>query len=312
MKPFKSIVMLLFYSFIMLLFQHTYAGHISSRDIKLVLNNRGNPGTFYFYFTLDTAISSSDYLRLVMPFQIGSISSGYWGIYSDCIDSTSVQNAAVLASTISGDTNAFFVQFFYDTAGSVPAPLSSSVEYFLRFVATPAAGATVGISSPVMIYTVSNNQGNWITYDFNPVFGLIYLADDYPKTMSVAISIDSSQTNSQKLGASYLANFDFTPTQTIANGARIYLATIDQSFSLTNCQSIANPTQGFYSFSSIVFENASPNTIRATISEAVKLQKYRFLCTVTNPSLAKTSGIVVRSWYRYQGTVVESGTSTLR
>ena len=291
-------------------FQRGLTGQIWARDIKLVSNNRGSEGTFYFYFELDTAISSTDYFRFVMPFQIDSVNSGFWGEYTNCVDSLQTQKATVTASAITGDTNAFFVQFYLDAAGSVGAPLFRNTLYFLSFQATPDSSASLGISMPVQTLTVSNNVGSWITYDYNPTFGIIDLLGASGTAMTVALSIDSSQTNSAVPNAFYLANIDFTPTTTIANGATIYITTTNEDFYLSNCSSVNNSTVGYSSFSSITFKNVAPYSIVATINNTVQAIKYRFVCTVQNPSQSATGGVTVTNWYLYQSSIVETGSVT--
>ena len=289
------------------------AGQIWSRDIKIVPNNKESEGMFYFYFSLDTSISSTDYLRFVLPFGLNETTpEAYWDVYIDCDDAGSTKKAIVEASTVSGDeANAFFVRFASDMTGTLYSSLVNNQYYYLKFKATPVASNDERITTPVKMYTVSrNDQNSWITYDYNTAFGLIYLARKYSSSMLVSITISESQSNYQQLGGTYPTRFDFTPSSEISNGALIYLTLTDQRFTITDCSSVQNTTQGFYRFSKISFESKNTYTIVATVDEAVKTQKYRFSCSVTNAGVTASSTASVTIWHRYQTTIVQAGSST--
>lgn len=44
-----------------------FGGHISKWDVELNYNNAGYASEFYLSFSLDTTLSATDYLKIVMP-----------------------------------------------------------------------------------------------------------------------------------------------------------------------------------------------------------------------------------------------------
>ena len=298
---------MLAFTFLLLLVPSILGGQITSWDIKYNLNNKGSQGTLYFYFKLSTPIAKDDYLRIVMPFPMSGITDVYWGVYAECDDTLVNQAAIMTASAISGDANAFFVSFYEDTEFTLPVGLVADTQYFLRFSGTPGSSSTTGVVGPVQVLTVSNNIGNWVTYDYNPVFGMIYLANDYTKLMTVTITIDIFQTTQNDVGAKYPVQFDIIPTVAIAGNARLDFIMTNPGFSISGCYSASSTLPSISAISAITYTQTNSYTIRMTIGQSLNAQRYRFFCNVTNPTTPGTGGLQVMSWYGNSDTIVESG-----
>ena len=290
------------------LFLVANAGNISPHDIILSPNNIDSPSNITFIFTLDSSLAPTDYMRIVLPFSLDSIQSARWDTYVNCSTIGPTKRASVAASTITGDSNIYFVQFYNDLLGNALASLKANVTYFLTIEATISATAA-GIFDPIQIYTVSNNVGNWIVYDSNTVFGTVALADAYSDTIKVSVTIPSTQTNSQVLGATYTVYIDIQPTITIKNQARIDIQLTNSNFSLLSCLNVKYPTSNTPLLFP-AFQHLSENAIRAIVSKefsAANAAIYRFECLVQNPVIPDTSNIQIITRMGYANTIVESG-----
>ena len=299
--------MLFFYFLTLFFIPATLAGHIRSWDIKYLLNNKNNEGTFSFFFKLQTNIAKDDYLRIDLPFPLLNVNDEWWNLYEDCNDSLVTKKAKVVRSTIPGDAKGYFVSFYNDTSMNYLEALNSSQAYFIKFKGTPDSSSTTGVVGPVKLATVSNNAGNWITYDYNPVYGLIYLANDYSKLMPINITIDSFQIGRTDIGSTYPVQIDIQPTLAIHGNARIDIKMSNPLFTVANCKSIESISDGIPRFASAVFTSLAASAIRVSLSQSVDARKYRFICDVTNPNEPATGGIQVLTWYGNQETIVESG-----
>jgi len=299
-------ITLLFLSFCAL----SLGGQIRSYDVVIAPNNKNTPSQFTIPFELDTTISASDYLRIIFPFQVNSITDAYWDVYSSCATLAPTKGASVDVSTVASDPNAFFVSFFTDTTLTTRTGLEANISYYLTFKGTIDSAATVGIQVPIQVLTVSNNEGNWIIYDSNYAFSVVYVAGTFPTTMTTTFTIPASQTNKNMLGADHNVTIDFTPTITLNNRARIDIETTNPSFSILSCTNISSNFAGILSLPS-TYQAISPNKVRITIPQTLYAGngvKYRYQCTIRNPLVAATSGIKVTNWYGYADTITESGT----
>ena len=162
-------------------------GQVYSHDIRVSPNNRGTPSEFTFIFSLETSISSSDYLRIIFPFTINALDTdGVYDVYEDCSVADPTRHADVQVSVAPGDTDTFFVQFYDDSVATNLVGLDAGVTYYLKFTGTPDAGTTLGTQLPIQVFTVSNNAADWIYYDSNPTFGFVSINDAYPTSMAVS------------------------------------------------------------------------------------------------------------------------------
>ena len=265
------------------------SGVIYPHDAKVIPNNKNNPTEFTFIFELDTALSDSDYMRMVFPFQVNSMTTGLWDDYVDCDTSSPSKFVDIQASAITDDDNAYFLQFYADANGNTLAALDSGEVYFMTFTIVPDSSATTGINFPIALSTTSNNVGNWITYDDNKVFATISLANSYVNSMTVTIT--ASATDKLIFNAQHNVTIDVTPTISIENKARFDLILTNTEFSIISCDEPAGVISGVATLSSVSFDVESSSKVRVTINEAItKSNKYRFYCVVQNPGVANSGG----------------------
>jgi len=299
---------MLFYLLLSALYYITNCGHIYPHDTIVSPNNKNNPSQFTFIFTLDTAISDTDLLRIVFPFRVNNVQPGLWDEYIDCDTSSPTKLATITATTIPNDDYAFFVRFYTNMSAITRSSLSSNVPYYLTFVATPDSSAQSGINFPIGFYTVSNDQGHWITYDSNPVFATIELNNAYIASMGLTITIPASETNKTIFGRSYNVTLDIVPTTTISNRAKVEFETTNSAFEIVTCNTAQTTISGFTKLSPVNFTSITANKVRGIVTGTLTAgNKYRFYCRVKNPSSAATSGMIVRNYKGYVDTIVESG-----
>ena len=295
------------------LFLVAHSGHIYPQDITISPNNKNTLSVITFIFTPETSLASSDYLRIILPFKLNANTAAVWNIYTNCAATGTDMAATFTASTLASDTNAYFAQFYTDSSATTLAPLTGNLTYYLKITGTPDSSAQTGINNPVQLYTVSNNVGGWIVYDSNPVFGTLTLNDPFPSTMTVAIKVPTTVTNSKVLGAKYLVNIDFTPSFTLKNRGRIDIILTNTAFTLSSCTSVSSTSEKIVSLVA-TFQTLNTYSTRATITQTVtagNAAKYRFQCSVTNPLLPGDTRISVQNRMGYVETITEAGTDTV-
>ena len=295
------------------LFLVARSGHIYPEDISISPNNKNTPSVITFIFTPETSLATSDYLRIILPFKLNANTAAVWNIYTNCAAVGTDMAATFSASTLASDTNAYFVQFYTDSSATTLAPVTGNLTYYLKITGTPDSSAQTGINNPVQLYTVSNNVGNWIVYDSNPVFGTLTLNDPFPSTMTVAIKVPTTVTNSKGLGNTYQVNIDLTPSITLKNRGRIDIILTNPAFTLSSCSSVSSTSEKIASLAAS-FQTLNSYSTRATITQTVTAgnsAKYRFQCSVTNPPLPATTRISVQNRMGYVETITEAGTDTV-
>lgn len=289
------------------------AGHIYPQDVIISPNNQGSVSNVTIVFTPETSLLPSDFLRITFPFYINSIQAAYWDAYTNCSTAQPTKSAQVSESTLPDDVDTYFIQLYTDLAQTALSNLTGNVTYYITITGTIQASAGSDMSLPVQMYTVSNNNGNWIVYDSNSVFGLVTLTNAYPSTMIVSLTVPPSQQNSKVLGASYTAYIDISPQVTVANSARVDITLTNPSFSILSCTSVASTAESISSVLA-VFTPLASNRIRGFIYQSlssVNGATYRFSCIVQNPSSPGLTAVRVQSRMGYAETITESGDAPL-
>jgi hypothetical protein len=133
-------------------------GHISTWDLELDYNNAGHAKEFSISFSLETTLSTSDYIKLIFPFplhfsQTNNIPDYVTATYASTLLShhcevPSEQKASVM---LGQETNSYLLQFLDSL--SKPIGLVSSKFYIAKLIlgGNNANIQSAGVKEPVQV-----------------------------------------------------------------------------------------------------------------------------------------------------------------
>lgn len=142
-----------------LIFKLIRSGHISTWDFELDYNNAGHAKEFTIYFSLETPLSTSDYIKLIFPFPLHfSATDNVPDFVSATYALTSLSHHCEVpsqqrASVILGqETNSYLLQFL-DSQNN-PIALVSSKFYSAKLIiaGNNANIQSSGVKDPVQVF----------------------------------------------------------------------------------------------------------------------------------------------------------------
>lgn len=217
---------LLIFPIFFALFSTVYSvGHIYHWDYTADYTNTGYITSFSFGFSLEHAISNSDYIKMVFPFVLHSsaIVSDSLSVYLKLVGSTGctpLQTTSTLVFLSSSGSTTYFIQLL-DEKGNVNKPLAANTWYILKFQFKNALTIAQGNYAPVQMYTVSDRTTISLIYDYNIAFANIEITSA-PSINTLKFTTTIASGIKSDIDAIYDVVFDILPSKTI-NQARIFV-----------------------------------------------------------------------------------------
>ena len=224
-------------------------GQILFWDFQLDYTNIGSTTQYTFSFSLETPLLSTDYLKIIFPYNLHSTVSNY--IPNNIIatyktfasDPCSAYNSSSANVFYFSNPIGYYIQFLDNF--NEPLGLSSQIAYSLTLsLTTPATITQIGIySSPIQLYTVSSSDINQIFYDSHPLFcNLAHTAIPSSNIDGLLSISDSTMLN---LGSQYPIYLTIYPEVAVSGRSRIFLSLTNSNFLFTGSCSLESGIDSF-------------------------------------------------------------------
>ena len=156
-------------------------------------------------------------MRVVFPIQLDAVTGMSASFYADVYLSTpTAQTATIAKSTITSEAT------FYIYYVNFPITLTAATSYTLQLFSSQTYAST-GRTSPVELYTVSNNVTGFMIIDANPSFSCLYFDTAPAATLGVTDISGILPTNALKAGVQRTFILQISPTIAVSGSARLVL-----------------------------------------------------------------------------------------
>lgn len=263
-----------FIAFLLYQLKPVLSSQILFWDFSSNFVNAGYASSFIFSFSTESGISSSDYLKIVLPITIHDSKSANsvninTKIVSDLTayySSTSSGNCQVSIENpaqIFFDYDAYYVQFL-DKMG-FPTDLLANTVYNLKITTKADISAQkVGVYDPIELYSVAAVDFQAIIYDSNPAFTSFALTDTPSNSIEAFLSIDDNRLG--QLGSNYEASINILSKASIPGKSRFLITLPNNYFTFSGGCSLVDGVMRKVSFKAIS-EQAYSCTVDTTKNE---------------------------------------------
>ena len=250
-------------------------GHIHNWDLSMDFINMNSAREFSIGFSLETGLSSSDYLKLYFPFSLHTTKTG--SVPNDLkaelsfVGSSGCTPITSLPAKITHTTyNIYYLQFLNEK-GLANRPLEANTWFLLKFTITSLSipSQTSGIRLPLAIRSVSDIDESAHIYDVNNVFGVFEFVATPNPSLKATVTIEGD--NKSFLDAIYTMFVEILPQTEIKNYGRFLISMSDNSFRFNgaSCSSVLkNVTKIF------------PNGTLESMTITPALESYEYSCSI--------------------------------